>query len=170
MEPLKTDRRLRTTPLRARWSSARGSTLVEAAFITPLLLLLTFATVDFASLFYVYLSLENGITQAARFGITGNQMADPDNPGNNLSREASMIAALKKATPTLTLTDSQLSFSHMSPGAGGWTGGAGAAGDIVRLQVDYTWKPMTPLVKPFFTGGEFHVKVESSMKSESRFN
>ena len=47
-----------------------GVNIVEAAIITPLLMLLTFSVVDFASLFYVYLALENGLSQATRYAAT----------------------------------------------------------------------------------------------------
>ena len=47
-----------------------GQSLLEAAFITPLLLLLTFAIVDFAALLYVHLALQNGVSQASRYGVT----------------------------------------------------------------------------------------------------
>ena len=60
------DRSVRLPVLR-RISDATGSTLLEAAIITPLLLLLTFSIVDFGSMFYVYLALENGVSQATRF-------------------------------------------------------------------------------------------------------
>jgi Flp pilus assembly protein TadG len=40
-----------------RVRSSRGSTLVEAAIITPLLLLLTFSIVDFAALLYIHMTL-----------------------------------------------------------------------------------------------------------------
>jgi hypothetical protein len=29
---------------------------------------------------------------------------------------------------------------------------------------------MTPLIRPFFTGGQINVRVESSMKNERRFD
>ena len=79
-------------------------------------MLLTFATFDFASLFYAYLALENGISQATRFAVTGNQMNDPANPGNLLSRTASIETAMRLATPTLTIADTAFTFSHMSSG------------------------------------------------------
>ena len=43
--------------------------------MTPLLLLLTFSIVDFAALFYVYLALENGASQATRYAVTGQVQA-----------------------------------------------------------------------------------------------
>ena len=170
------DRRRRSGSLRterprllARLGDATGANLVEAALVTPLLLLLTFSIVDFASLFYVYLALENGVSQASRYGITGNQMADPDEEGEMLSREASIREAMRDATPTLTLDDEAFAFSHLPVGGSTWLGGAGGPNDISRVTVRYTWTPYTPLVSRLFAGGELDVTVESAMKNERRF-
>jgi Flp pilus assembly protein TadG len=152
-----------------RLRDATGANLVEAAIVTPLLLLLTFSIVDFASLFYVDLALENGVSVATRYGVTGNQMADPSNPTVTLSRTDSIKMAMRQATPTLTLDDSAFTFSHMSPGATTWAAGPGGPNDIEKVTVDYTWNIMTPLLKPFFTGGQIHFTVESAMKNEGRF-
>jgi Flp pilus assembly protein TadG len=153
-----------------RLRDASGTTMLEAALITPLLLLLTFSVVDFAALFYVYLALENGVSQASRYGITGNLMNDPANPGNTLSRTGSMELAMRQATPTITLADAAFTFDHMSPGASAWVSGTGAPGDIEKVSVNYTWNLMTPLLRPFFTGGQINLHVESAMKDEPRFN
>src|ERR1700737_5178074 len=93
-----------------RFKSPAGSNLIEAAIITPLLLMVTFAIIDFAGLFYVYLALENGVSQATRYAITGNQMADPNNPALQLSHEDSIKSAMRQATPTLTINDSPFPF------------------------------------------------------------
>jgi Flp pilus assembly protein TadG len=147
-----------------RLRNARGSTLIEAAFITPLLLLLTFSIVDFGALLYIYLTLENGVSQATRFAITNSVT-----PG--LTREESIRAAMRAATPTLTLPDDAFTFSFMAPGAGAWTNGAaGGPGDIGKVQVNYTWNIMTPLIRPFFTGGQINLRVESAMKNEAQWN
>jgi Flp pilus assembly protein TadG len=147
-----------------RLRSARGSTLIEAAIITPLLLLLTFSVVDFGALLYIYLTLESGVSQATRFAITNTAT-----PG--LTREQSIMAAMRTATPTITLPDSAFTFSFMPPGAATWTtGAAGGPGDIGRVTVNYNWNIMTPLIRPFFTGGQVNVRVESAMKNEARWN
>ena len=44
-----------------------------------------------------------------------------------------------------------------------------APSDIEKVTVDYTWDIMTPLMRPFFTGGQIHLKVDSAMKNEARF-
>jgi Flp pilus assembly protein TadG len=143
--------------------------MVEAAVMTPLLLLLTFGIVEFAGLFYAYLALENGVSQATRFAVTGNAADDPANPGTPLSREGSIIAITRQATPTLTLEDGAFSFSHMSPGSTSWVSGTGGPNDIEKVTVTYTWKFFTPLFRPFFPDGEFVVTVASAMKNEGRF-
>src|SRR2546423_4985923 len=90
-----------------------GSNLVEAALLTPLLVLLTLAVVDFGGLFYCYLALEHAVSEASRYGITGNVMNDPT--GAAMTRQSSIMAATRNATP-LTLADGAVRFSHMAPG------------------------------------------------------
>lgn len=152
------------------WKDCRGTNLVEAAFVTPLLLLLTFAIADFGGVFYAWLALEHGVSQASRFGVTGQQLDDPAKPGTKLSRTDSITRAMRQATPSLTLPDSAFTFAHLPDGATVWVGGTGGPGDVEKLRVDYTWPLMTPLVRSFFPNGEVHVRVESSMKNEPRFN
>jgi Flp pilus assembly protein TadG len=153
-----------------RLKDSSGATMLEAALITPLLLLLTFSIVDFASMFYVYLSLESGVSQATRYGVTGALMDDPSKPaGTKLSREASLKAAMRAATPTLTIPDEAFSFSHMRPGTASFVNGVGGPGDVERLTVDYDWALLTPLLRPFFTNGTLHIRVQSTMKNEARF-
>lgn len=147
---------LRTGRLRGE----RGTSLVETALVAPLLLLLTFAVAEFASVFYVYLALENGISQAARFGVTGNV-----NPG--FSHEGSIVAEMRRVTPTLTIEDDAFSFQHFNGTT--WTGGVGGPGEISRISVDYEWALMTPLLRDFFPSGALAIHVEATMKNEPRF-
>jgi Flp pilus assembly protein TadG len=145
-----------------RLRCSRGANLVEAALITPLLLILTFSIVDFGALLYVYLALESGVSQATRFAITGAPVA-------GMTREESIRAAMRGATPTLTLADNDFTFTHLTPGSSTWASGAGGPDDIGRVTVNYTWRLMTPLIRPFFTGGQVNVRVESAMKNERQW-
>jgi hypothetical protein len=83
-----------------------------------------------------------------------------------LTREESIMAAMRVATPTLTIEDDMFAFSHMQPGANVWVGGAGGANDIDKVTVNYSWTLMTPLVRSFFPGGKITLIVESAMKNE----
>jgi TadE-like protein len=155
--------------LRRRFGSDRGSTLVEAAIVTPLLLLLTFSIVDFSTMFYVYLSLENGVSQATRYGVTGNLMDDPNKAGSKLSREESIKLAMRQAASTLTLDDSAFTFFHRAPTGSAWLGGTGGPGDIEKVEVGYTFKFFDPLLWTFFDKGQISLTVDSAMKNEGKF-
>jgi Flp pilus assembly protein TadG len=139
-----------------------GANLLEAAILTPLLLLMTFAIVDFASMLYVHLALQNGVAQASRYAVTGNARA-------GMTREESIKAVMREATPSLALTDAAFSFSNLPPGGGGWIGGLGGPNAIDKVRVTYTWNVMTPVLRPFFTNGRMNFVVESAMRNESRF-
>ena len=134
--------------------------------VTPLLLMLTFGIVDFASLFYVYVSMESGISQATRFAVTGATKEDPDNPGTPMGREGTIKAAMADAAPTLDINAMTFSFTHMVPGSSSWASGAGGPGDIGRVSVEYSWEPLTPILAPFLTDGKMTLHVESAMKIE----
>jgi Flp pilus assembly protein TadG len=145
-----------------RLRDARGANLVEAAILAPFLLLLTFGIAEFAMLFYVYLALENGASQASRYGVTGQVL-------QNQTREASVKAAMRRATPTLTLDDGAFSFSFMPlNGPPNWQNGIGGPNDISRVTINYTWTFITPIIRPFFgPDGAIQLTVESAMKNES---
>jgi len=145
-----------------RLSASEGTNMIEAAIITPLLLIVSFAIVDFAVLLYVHLALANGVSLATRYGVPGNTMG-------GLSRENSMRAAMRDNTPTLTLDDAAFSFSHMAAGGGAWIAGAGGPDDIEKLRVDYTYHLMTPFLRPLFPDGEITFRAESAMKNEGLF-
>jgi Flp pilus assembly protein TadG len=151
-----------TSRLVRRLKGSKGNNIVEMAIVLPLLLLVVFSIVDFASLFYVYLALENGVSQAARFGVTGATL-----PGK--SREESVREAMRTATPTLTIGDDAFSFSHLKPPSTTWLPGSGEPADISRVRVTYTWALMTPLVRELFPAGQINIAVESAMLNEPRF-
>lgn len=148
---------------------SRGNNLVEAAIVTPLMLFLTFSIIDFATLFYAYLALENGVSQATRFAVTGNLLDDPDAPGSKLSRRDSIIQTMRRATPTLTIPDGAFSFSHLPAGSGTWVNGTGGPLDIEKVSVRYDWSLLSPVLRPFFDNGRITLVVDSSMKNEGRF-
>ena len=149
-----------------RFRGEKGATMIEAAIVTPLLILLTFSIVDFASMFHVYLALENGVSQATRYAVTGQQMDDPSKPGSKLSRVDSIKSAMRSATPTLTIQDSAFSFSHLAVGGSSWIAGTGGPNEVEKVTVTYTWKFLTPVLKPFFPSGKVQLTVDSAMKNE----
>jgi len=146
-----------------RWQSARGQNLIEAPLIVPIFLLLTFALIDFGTIFYIYLALENGVSQATRYAVTGQQMDDPMNVGQKLSRDESIKIAMRQATPTINIPDSAFNFYNVTKSLSG----SGGAGDVIRVRVDYTINLFTPLLRSFFTNGQLTLSVSSTMKNEN---
>jgi hypothetical protein len=134
--------------------------MVEAALITPLLLLVTFGIMEFASILYCNLALQNGVAQATRWAVTGSV-----NAGQN--RMQSMQAAFRQATPTLTVPDANFHFSHLPVGGNNFVPGVGGPGEVEKVSVDYTWTVYTPLMRPFFPSGQITLHAESAMKNES---
>jgi Flp pilus assembly protein TadG len=151
-----------TLRLSRRLKDAKGNNIVEMALVLPLLFLVTFSIVDFGSMFYVYLALENGVSQAARYGVTGNLKA-------GMTREESIRSAMRDATPTLTIDDGAFTFSHLVPGSVNWLPGTGNPTDVSKVRVTYTFAMMTPFIREFFPDGEINIAVESAMLNEPRF-
>jgi Flp pilus assembly protein TadG len=150
-----------------RCRSERGQSLIETAVVLIPLMLLTFAIVDFASLFYVYLALENGVSQATRYAVTGQTktVTDPvTGTPTALNRVDSIKKAMQEATPTLDINKIQITTTNLTTPSGPSSGGPG---DIVRVTVSYNWDIITPLIKPFFTGGKINLTASSTMKDET---
>ena len=103
-----------------------GNNLVEGALVTPLLLMLTFGIVDFATMFYVYVSMESGISQATRFAVTGATKDDPDHPGTPMGSEGTIRAAMAEAAPTLNVDASA------------------STGNIISYTWDLSWTTASP--------------------------
>ena len=146
-------------PWRTRGRGERGANLIEAAIITPLILLAIFTIVEFGAMLYVQMALQNGVGQATRFAITGNVL-----PGQN--REASIRTVLQRETPTLSIPDGDVTFSHMPLGGTRWVSGTGPPNTIERVTVAYEWSIMTPLVRPFFSDHTIRFVAQSAMKNE----
>jgi Flp pilus assembly protein TadG len=148
-----------------RWKSEKGQALLEGAFVLLTLLLLILAMVDFASMFYVYQSLENGINQATRFAVTGQtkQGVDPiTGQPITLNRAASIKKAMQEAT-TLDLSTASYTFTNITNPVGDPTG---SPGDIIRVAVSYDWPIVTPLIGSLFNNGKVRLTVSSAVKNE----
>jgi hypothetical protein len=144
--------------LRAWWRDTSGQSMIEAAIVTPLLIIVTLAILEFGYLLFVNLSLENGVSQAARYGITGNVV-------QGLSRQDSIKSVMRSSTPTLAIPDSCFQFSHLEGGS--WVSGLGGPGTVGKVSIVYTHPVL--VLRPLFGGTTVTLRVESSMKNESRF-
>ena len=61
--------------VRRRFFDERGVNLIEAAVVMPMVLLVCFSIAEFATIFYVNLALQNGVSQATRVRHYGQSRA-----------------------------------------------------------------------------------------------
>jgi len=147
------------TPRRVRrWS--RGAALAETGIIITLLIPITFAVLDFAGILYAFQAMQNGVSQATRFAVTGNNGTDAS--GAALPRDASIRQAMRAATPGFQIADNAFTFYNVSKG----TPDTGGPNDIIRVTVAYDWQLLTPFLRPFFPGGYVTIRVASTMRNE----
>jgi Flp pilus assembly protein TadG len=143
---------------------ARGQSFVETAMSIVLLLLLTFSVVDAGLLFFAYLTLQNGVTEATRFAVTGHQNPDPNNPGNNLSREDTLMQLMRASTPGLKIDAADVSFYNVTRKT---TGNIGGPDDVIQVTVRHQWQLLSPLLWPFVgNGGTLTLRASATMKNE----
>ena len=139
--------------------STRGSSLVEFALVLPMFLLMLFAVVDFARLFFVQMTLQNAVREAGRYAITGNHKPDPDHADKNLSRLASITQVAQKEAMGLDVSNLQIISVN------GGKGNAGGPGDTVTISLTTDLKLLTPVAQ-FFNKGIYTFTVSVSFKNE----
>jgi Flp pilus assembly protein TadG len=143
--------------------SSQGQTLLEFALVFPMFLVLLCGVVDFCHLFYVEMTLQNAVRQAGRFATTGNHLADPKNPGQNLSRVNSIIQTVQQAATGLNVPSNSINISSTNGGKGS----AGGPGDVVTISINTGVQMMTPLTAPFFKpNGTYNFTASVTFKNE----
>ena len=142
---------------------ARGQALVETAISIVVLLLLTFSVVDAALLFFAYLTLQNGVTEATRIGVTGQEVSDPNSPDAESRREAKVRQIVHQSTPGLGIDDSEVSFYDVTDGSRTM----GAPNHVIQITVTHPWRLLSPLVWPLVgNGGRITLRVSATMRNE----
>jgi Flp pilus assembly protein TadG len=145
----------RRNPLR----STRGQAFVETGIAIIVLLGFVFSVVDAAMLFWTYVTLENGVTQATRFAVTGQTLTSG---GNQLSRIDSIKLAMRTEAAGITINDSEFSFFDVTTGAAG----AGAPNDVIRVTVTHPYNPIFPILFLVNPNRQFTITVASTMMNE----
>jgi hypothetical protein len=152
----------RTARGRDRLHRERGSVLVEAAILIPLLFVALFGIVEFGRLFFMKVTIENATREAGRFAVTGNRMADPSNPAKNLPRPEAIKQYLVDQVPGIAIDKSRITIV---PADGG------DAGDIIKITVEYDFEFATtvPIADVFLTDNRYTIRYTTVMKNEPLF-
>ena len=184
--------------LEALWRLARcrdGATALEFAFALPVVLLLLLGMFEVSMIMFVNTSVEGGLREAARYGITGQT---PETG----TREEAILATLDRYTfgfvdlgvadITFTTYDSFSDVEQPEPwtdtdldgvydvgepysdlnGDGVWsadrgTAGIGDSGEVVLYKIAYDWELMTPYLAPLFgDDGVLHMTASIAVRNE----
>jgi TadE-like protein len=140
----------------------RGSLVVEAAILLPLLVLALFAIMEFGRLFFTKIAIENATREAGRFAVTGNKLEDPDSPSKDLPRPDAIKQYLVDHAPGIAVDKAKITVVP---------DGGGGPGDIIKITVEYTFEFATtvPLIGEFMQGNDFVILYTTVMKNEPVF-
>lgn len=156
------------------WLRTEGTTALEFALVSPVLFLISLGTLETGLLMFNMATIEGGLREAARYGITGQQ--------TTTDRAKEILSVLKKyaigpvdiesGNITMKVYDSFSDVGKPEPytdlnnngqydagepytdvnNNGKWdadqgTSGAGTGGQIVQYTVNYTWNILTPIMR-----------------------
>ena len=133
-----------------------GQSLVEFALVLPLLLLVFMGISEFGRFYYTRLTLQHAVREAARYAITGQQMADPET-GEPIGRVSSIAQVVLENARTL---DVDLDGFSVSPADGG------GPEDIVRVRVTFNYDFRMPLIKELLPEHGVSLSYETAMRNE----
>ena len=126
------------------WTSRRqrGQSLVEAAFVIPLLILLILAIVDLGRLAFAWVTVQYAATAGARFAVTGVGE-------QNGTRLGLIKQAAKQWSDLLPGQNAQInvrSWKGRRASGSGRENNPGGPCDLVEVEVVHTYRTITPLV------------------------
>lgn len=136
---------------------SRGQAMVEFAFALPVLLLMTFAAIEFGRAFHVYLAASNGAREGARQGVVHSRCIDSTGV-----TAASIQAKIRQSTDAAAAwanVTPVVSYYNLSPTPAAVV--TPMPGNLIKVQVSIPYQPMTPLVGPII--GHTVLSAESSM-------
>lgn len=130
-------------------SHSRGQSLVEFALLLPVFVLFVVVIFDLGRAIYYYSAIYNAAREGARYGAV-----QPNDATGMRTRAVNYAIGLG-----LTLTD-------VTAGAGPVQVIDGFPNPTVRVQVVYTFRPVTPLVGRLLPGGQLTLRSEAVMRTE----
>ncbi len=147
-----------------RCRNARGSTAVEIGITLLPFLLSFFGVIEFGMYYFHQHTLQSATHEGIRIGLIGATLDDDD--GDALSREDSIIKAITdKAGEFLTIVPADIQINPINAVAGG-PANAGTAGELMKVEVDYTHEFFSSLVGGFFADNKILIHAEGTYRNE----
>ena len=122
-------------------SKKSGQSLIEFALILPLFILLVMFVFDMGRAVYYYSVLHNVVREGARLVVVGE---------TNLAKVENIM--VKRAYGM-----------ELEPGAGI---NISTFDDLVYVEANYNFEPVTPVVGAFLPGGDLFIQAEVTMRLE----
>lgn len=132
-----------------------GQSLVEFAIVIPVVLALFFSIFELSRLMYTRLTVRHAIMESARTAVTGNQIEDPENPGELLSRAETIREIIQQKSIGLAV---ELDSIRIDPADGG------DPEEVVSVSVGYTYSYMFPGFDGVFP--DLYFRITTSMRNE----
>lgn len=148
----------------ARERGERGATLVEAAFIIPILVTFVFGTIEFGFVFNNYNSIRSGVREGARQGVVGNTSAGSCNTTTDLNVSGTPSTATKNLMCEVKDRIGIKPYSDVRVKIYMDTSYAVGQGLVVCAQ--YPLKSITGLFS-FALSGSLHSKVEMRIEQDT---
>lgn len=139
--------------------------IVEAGLAIPVIVVLVLGVLDFARVHHTRSRLQNAVSQATRFAITGNKLGDADNPGLYLTREDSILRLVKKISGFSDINAGSVEIFTVNPD-GSMRQGAGGPGDVVLVTVSYHVEVFTPGLALVFPGSTYRFSCTARFRNE----
>jgi hypothetical protein len=176
-----------------REARRRGQALVEMALLTPFLLLLCLGCADLGRVFYTAVSLTNAAREAAKaaslsatnpstlrsayceqpyftwnLSPPASTPCDPSSWSSWPSSYSSQPAPPAASTAYISIAEDQSFPGDVPTGSPGWTSATPRQGGHlpVRVQIDFYWQPLTPLIANLLPNGVIHIEVSSEQREQ----
>ncbi len=145
--------------------SEKGATLIEAAFAVVVFGLLVFGIIDVARVQYARTRLQYAVSQAGRFAITGQTMADPDNPSVTLTRKEAIVRRLRSLAGITDLKNADVVIESIDA-LGNVSQGPGGPGDVVVVRAQYAVPMVAPVLGALFADKSVTITCSASFRNE----
>lgn len=120
----------------------RGQSLVEMALLAPVLAALLFGVVESGRLFYAWVTVQHAARAGTRFAVTGIGERD----GTRLRQIQRTALEAARGLPARDLQITIRSWHGLRGRQQLIVGSAGGPCDLVEVEVQYTFRPIIPLI------------------------
>jgi len=138
--------------------------LAETAIGAVLFMMITVGILDFGRVLYYRSNLKHAVSQSTRFSITGNTLEDPNSPGTQLTREASIIRRIRELSG-IEVQEAEVEIASIDSD-GNFHLGAGGPGDVVTVRVSHTVKLLAPYMEMVLPDGLLTFTCTTSFRNE----